>query len=123
MGVFSSNYSETMTCLGAPTSSLSSSKASPILKVCYLRDTSSKGGLLTLTSDIITSSMRAALSIDPQPSASHNLDLAQDLLDQDLHSRGTEGQHGFAQFKSTSSIRGGFSASGLVRSTYLAIIL
>lgn len=64
--------------------------------------------------DILDGSISPAATISPQPSSSHNLQLALDLLEQDQHSRTREHHLCSAQFPSSSLFRGGLSRSGVV---------
>ena len=66
--------------------------------------------------DIFDRSIRPAVTIDSHPSRSHNIELVQDLLDQDQHSRAKE--YNLCRFRlpSSSTLRGGLSTSRVVRS-------
>ena len=64
--------------------------------------------------DIFDHSIRPAVTIDSHPSSSQNIELVQDLLDQDQHSRAKE--YNLCRFRipSSSTLRGGLSTSRVV---------
>ena len=66
--------------------------------------------------DIFDHSIRSAVTIDSHPSSSQNIELVQDLLEQDQHSRAKEYNLCHFWIPSSSKLRGGISSSRVVRS-------
>lgn len=67
-----------------------------------------------MLSDIFDSSISPSLSIYDVPSLSHNEELLSNLLEQDQHSRSAESHFDFRRLDFP-GVRGGFSASHIVR--------